>query len=192
MGSPTSKHLWCEGHDLHEVALAQLAGDGAEDARPARVSLVVDDHGRVLVEGDVGAVLAVVLLLRAHHHRRHHLALLDAAVGRRLLDRADDDVADAGVAALAAALDADAEQLAGAGVVGHAQPGLHLDHFATSTISATRQRLVFESGRVSTSRTTSPSLALPASSWACSRIERRIIFLYLGCDLTMSTRTTTV
>src|SRR5439155_13993080 len=162
------------------------------DARAARISLGVDQHGRVLVEGDVGAVLTVVLLLGAHDHRGHDLTLLDAAVGRGLLDGADDDVADAGIPAPAAALDADAEQLAGAGVVGHAQACLHLDHFATSTISATRQRLVFESGRVSTSRTTSPSLALPASSWACSRIERRIIFLYLGCDLTMSTRTTTV
>src|ERR1700748_919782 len=27
------QHLGCEGHDLHEVSLAQLTGDGAEDAR---------------------------------------------------------------------------------------------------------------------------------------------------------------
>ena len=36
--------------DLHEVLLAQLAGDRPEDARAARVALVVDDHGGVLVE----------------------------------------------------------------------------------------------------------------------------------------------
>src|SRR5690242_1196640 len=53
LGSPTLKNLWCERDDLHEVALAQLARDGAEDARPARVSLSVDDHRRVLVERDV-------------------------------------------------------------------------------------------------------------------------------------------
>src|SRR5215210_8069210 len=53
-----SKHLRGERDDLHEVALAQLARDGSEDAGPARVSRVVDQHGGVLVEGDVGAVLA--------------------------------------------------------------------------------------------------------------------------------------
>src|SRR6185503_7116400 len=186
------KNLWCERDDLHEVALAQLARDGAEDARPARVSLSVDDHRRVLVERDVGAVVAVVLLRRAHHHGRHDLPLLDGAVGGGLLDGADDDIPDSGIATPAAALDADAEQLAGAGVVGDAQPGLHLDHFATSTISATRQRFVRESGRVSTRRTTSPTLELLASSCACSLIERRSILWYFGCGFTTSTRTTTV
>src|SRR3954453_5075139 len=46
------------------------------------------------------------------------LAPLYRAVGRGLLDRADDDVADPRVAAFGAAADADAEELAGAGVVG--------------------------------------------------------------------------
>src|SRR5262245_24831235 len=31
------KHLWSQAHDLHEVLLAQLAGDRPEDARPTRV-----------------------------------------------------------------------------------------------------------------------------------------------------------
>src|SRR6476620_8833545 len=125
------QHLWRERDDLHEVALAQLTRNRAEDTGPAGVALVVDDHCGVLVEGDVGAVLAVMLLLGAHHHGRHHLALLDAAVRGRLLDGADDDVADPGIAALAAALDTDAEQLAGAGVVRHAKPGLHQPHDVT-------------------------------------------------------------
>src|SRR5271155_1824513 len=49
-----SEHLGSEGDDLHEVAVAQLAGHRAEDARPARVVLVIDDHRGILVEGDVG------------------------------------------------------------------------------------------------------------------------------------------
>ena len=46
------EHLRGEADDLHEVLLAQLARDRAEDARAARVALVVDDHGGVLVERD--------------------------------------------------------------------------------------------------------------------------------------------
>src|ERR1700676_2622441 len=40
-----SEHLRGEAHDLHEVALAQLAGDGPEDARAARAVVRLDEHG---------------------------------------------------------------------------------------------------------------------------------------------------
>src|SRR3954469_14898235 len=103
------EHLRRERDDLHEVALAQLARDRAEDARAARVVLRVDDHRGVLVEGDVGAVLAPELLLGAHDDGLDDLALLDRALRVGLLDRGRDDVADAGVAPARAALDADAE-----------------------------------------------------------------------------------
>src|SRR5262245_38940015 len=53
-GVAISEHLRRQRDDLHEVLLAQLAGHRPEDARPARVELVVDDHGRVLVERDRG------------------------------------------------------------------------------------------------------------------------------------------
>src|SRR4051812_19779254 len=72
-----SEHLRGQADDLHEVLFAQLAGDRAEDARAARVLLLVDDHGRVLVEGDRGAVVAPERLLRPHDDRSHDLALLD-------------------------------------------------------------------------------------------------------------------
>src|SRR5215210_6628282 len=85
-----------QGDDLHEVAVAQLAGDGAEDAGAARVVLGVDDHGGVLVEGDVRPVLAAELLLRAHDDGLDDLALLDRALRVSLLDRRRDHVADAG------------------------------------------------------------------------------------------------
>src|SRR5581483_3626396 len=124
----SSQHLRRERHDLHEVLLPELAGDGAEDARPARVPLVVDDHGGVLVEGDRGSVLAVLRLLRAHDHRAHDLALLDRPLRTGRLDRADDDVADTRVAPVRPAHDADAEQRTRARVVGDADSGLLLDH----------------------------------------------------------------
>src|SRR3954470_15998510 len=118
------EHLRREADDLHEVAIAQLAGDGAEDSRAARVVLRVDDHGGVLVEGDVRAVLAPELLLRAHDDGLDDLALLDGSLRIALVDGRGDDVADAGVAPARAALDADAQDLARAGVVGDLEPGL--------------------------------------------------------------------
>src|SRR5215207_7897741 len=75
-----SEHLRGERHDLHEPAVAQLAGHRPEDARAARVVLGVDDHRGVLVEGDVRAVLAPELLLRAHDHRLDDVALLHRAL----------------------------------------------------------------------------------------------------------------
>src|SRR5262245_23835387 len=170
------EHLRRKAHDLHEVALAQLARHGPEDASAARVVLRVDDHRGVLVEGDVGAVLAPELLLRAHDDRLDDLALLDRALRVGLLDGCGDDVADAGVAAPGAALDADAEDLARAGVVGDLQSRLVLDHFARSRISTSRQRFVRLIGRDSTTRTRSPSLASLLSSWACRVVEDRTIF----------------
>src|SRR3954447_266844 len=158
------EHLRRERNDLHEVALAQLARDRPEDAGAARVVLRVDDHRRVLVERDVGAVVATEGLLGAHDDRRDDLALLDRALRVRLLDRRGDDVAHARIAALVPALDADAEDLARTGVVGNLQPRLVLDHFARSRTSTRRQRLSLLSGRDSMIVTRSPSLASLRSS----------------------------
>src|SRR4051812_32279545 len=169
------EHLRGERDDLHVVAIAQLAGHRPEDARAARVALRVDDHGGVLVEGDVRAVGAPELLLGAHDDGLDDLALLDGALRAGRLDRGGDHVADVRVAALRAALHADDQDLAGARVVGDLEPGLVLDHFARSRISTRRQRFVALSGRDSMRRTTSPMLAVFASSWACSVLELRTI-----------------
>src|SRR3954453_13882251 len=103
------ENLGCEADDLHEVLLAQLAGDGPEDARPARVALCVDDHRRVLVERDQRSVVAAEGLLRPHDDSLHHFALLDRPLRGCGLDGCRDDVADACVAALRTARNADAE-----------------------------------------------------------------------------------
>src|SRR5689334_11423379 len=158
------ENLRGQRHDAHEAALSELASDRAEDARAARRVLGVDDHGGVLVEGDVRAVLAPELLLRAHDDGLDDLALLDRALRAGGLDRGGDHVADVRVAALGAALHADDEDLAGAGVVGDLESGLVLDHLARSRISTRRQRFVALSGRDSITRTRSPALASLASS----------------------------
>src|SRR4029453_18321662 len=98
-------------------------------------------------------------LLRPDDDRPDDFALLDRTLRRRGLHGTYDHVADAGIAPLRAAHDADEEDLAGAGFVGDAEAGFLLDHFATSTISARRQFFVFESGRVSMILTMSPILA---------------------------------
>ncbi len=77
---------------------------------------------------DVAAVGATDFLLHAHDDAAHDLALLDVAVGRRFLHAADDHVTEARVTALGAAQDLDALHLASAGVVGHCEHGLHLNH----------------------------------------------------------------
>src|SRR3954453_880431 len=172
-----SEHLRRERDDLHEPAVAQLARHRAEDARAARVVLCVDDHGRVLVERDVGAVVTPEFLLRAHDDRLDHVALLDRPVRVGLLDRGHDDVPHARVATARAAHDAGGEDLARAGVVGDAQPGLVLDHRARSSTSSRRQRLVRDIGRHSWTRTVSPAWASLLSSWTCSVTElRRILW----------------
>src|SRR5262249_181378 len=146
------------------VSLAQFARHRSEHARAPRVVLVVDDHGGVLVEGDIGAVVAADRLLGAHHHRRDNFALLHRPLWVGLLDRRGDHLAHKLIAALGAALDANAQDLSGAGVVGNPQPGLVLDHRARSNTSISVQRFVRDSGRLSITRTMSPSWASLFSS----------------------------
>src|SRR5207253_2182745 len=105
-----SDHLRRERDDLHEPLVAQLAPDRPEDAGRARLALVGDEHGGVLVEPDVGAILALGLLGRADDHRPHHLALLDLAGGDGVLDRHHDDVPQPRVAALGPAEHPDHER----------------------------------------------------------------------------------
>src|SRR5205809_4067965 len=103
--------------DLHEPLVAQLAPHRPEDAGRAGLTLVGNEHGGVLVEPDVGAILALGLLGRAHDPRPHHLAFLDLAGGDGVLDRHDDDVAQPRVAALGPAEHADHERAPRARVV---------------------------------------------------------------------------
>src|SRR5436190_12677421 len=125
-----SNDLWRERDDLHELLLAELAGDGAEDARPDRLLLGVDEYRGVRVESDVAAVAPPLLAHRADDDGLHDLPLLHrlGRVGVRLLDGAGDDVADAAVVPRGPALQADAEELPGPGVVCDLEDRPHLDH----------------------------------------------------------------
>src|SRR5262249_57581912 len=95
----------------------------------------------------------------------------------RGVDGGQDGVGEPRVGAGRAAEHADAEELSRSRVVRHAQSGLLLDHLATSSTWARRQFFVFDSGRVSTIRTTSPTFAAFSASCAWNFVERRTTFL---------------
>src|SRR5882672_885190 len=125
---PNSEHFRRERDDLHEPALAELAGDRAEHARADRLVVVVDEHGRVAIESDVAAVTAALLLDGPHDDGLDDLALLHGAFGRRLFHRRGDDVAEPRVPAGRSADRVDDGNLARAGIVGDVQDGSHLNH----------------------------------------------------------------
>src|SRR6266487_1475629 len=129
--SKVLENLRSERDDLHEVALAQLAGDGPEDARAAWVVGLRQEHRRVFVEADQRAVRPLVLLLHANDDRLHHLALLDLAARLGGLDGRGDDVAHVGVLAVVAAGDADDQELLRPRVVRDLESSFLLDHLLT-------------------------------------------------------------
>src|SRR5881227_1124214 len=133
-----SNHLWRERHDFHEPLLAQLPPHGSEDAGGAGLSLIRDEHRGVLVEPDVGAVLALGLLGRPHDHRLHHLALLDLPGGNRVLDRDHDDVTQPRVAPLGPAEHANDERAPRARVVRDLEYRLLRHHGAPSSAATWR------------------------------------------------------
>src|SRR5688572_3470532 len=164
-----SEHLRGKGDDAHEPPLAQLPAHRPEDAGTARLELLVDENGGVLVEADVAAVRTAAVLLGPHDDALHDLALLHGRAGNGVLHRGHEDVADARVTPPGATEDLDAQDLAGARVVGDAETGLLLNHwiyFALSRTSTMRQRFCFDIARVSAIRTRSPSLTSLVSSWA--------------------------
>src|SRR5688572_2541819 len=128
------QHLWSERDDLHEAALAQLAGHGPEHARADRLALVVDQHRGVAIEADVAAVLAALLLAHADHHGLDDLALLDLAFRRRLFHVGGNDVAEVGVAPGRAANRVDHGNLPCARIVGDVEDRSHLDHGVLSCL----------------------------------------------------------
>src|SRR5665213_2105813 len=114
-GTPMLEHLRGQRCDLQEAAVAQLAANGPEHARAARVEFVLvalDDHAGVLVELDHRAVRPPERRAGAHHDCLDDLALLDRRTRDRALHGPDDDVADVGVLMTRTAADVNAQQLA--------------------------------------------------------------------------------
>src|SRR5260370_609551 len=184
-------HFRRQRNDLQKLSLTQLAGHRTKNARPHRLARVINQHRGILVEADVGAVAPPMLLARAHDHRLHHFAFLHLSIGSGFFYSRGDNVAQAGIQPGGPAERQNHLQLAGAGIVGDLQHASHHHSHGfnlprsfpmryllscSSTISGTSvvlrtmsfsfQRFNFESGRVSSIRTTSPTCASFFSSCA--------------------------
>ena len=138
---------------------------------PRGVLVVLDEDGGVLVEADVAAVGTALLLLGADDDALHDVALLDGRAGDGVLHGGHEDVADRGVAAAGAAEHLDARAPPWRRCC--RPPGAAISCWIIgcsvlrrSRTSTTRQRFSFDSGRVSCTRTRSPTLTSLASSWA--------------------------
>src|SRR3989475_703722 len=167
---PGASGLVTAGADDEHVGEGQrpLPLDDAALPQLLRRPLVLLDHVDVLHEH--------APLLRTHAQHLTALApLLAGAVRRRLLDGHDHRVPQRGVTLVGSAHDPDALHLPGAGVVGDVEHGARLDHCAAFTrMERMRQRFSFESGRVSSISTRSPTwLSLP-SSCALSFLDTRM------------------
>src|ERR1019366_2174723 len=110
-------------------AIAELAGRGAEDTGAAGILVfLIQDDQSVAVKADRAAVFAADRLLDTNDDALDHIAGLHIATGDRLFDAGNNNVAEAGGAPLRAAQHFDAHAFFGAGVVGHVEIRIHLNH----------------------------------------------------------------
>src|SRR6266404_5981339 len=123
-------NLRSKRNNLGEFLLAQLARHRAEHARPHGLARIIDQHRGIVVKPDVRAILAPPLFPHAHHNGFHYASFFYLAFRGGFLHRGGDDVAKAGFEPRVAAHRHDAGQLARAGIVGHRQPGSHLNHWS--------------------------------------------------------------
>src|SRR5919106_4705600 len=162
------QHLGGKGDDLHETPFAELACNRTEDTSAPRLHLVIDDDHGVVVEPYVRTVAAPAFLRRSHYNRSHDVRFLHRSPRNGVFDRAHDDVPDARISASGPTEHLDDQPFSRSGVICDTASRLLLDHFALSTISTRRQRLVFDRGRVSMMRTVSPTFASFSSSCTLS------------------------
>src|SRR5580700_1188501 len=188
------QHLGCQRNNLQKFLFTQLAGDRTEHASSYRLAGFIDQYRGILVEADIGSVAPPMFFAGTHDDRFYDFALLYLAVGRRFLHTGGDHVAEPGPETGSAAERQDHLQLARAGVVGHLEHrSHHHSHKSVSLsgpdatywaslipataatsgtsavlrmISFNRQRFSFDNGRVSSSRTKSPTWASFFSSCA--------------------------
>src|SRR6266567_856386 len=127
LGAGLFLSIWCledlrsQTDDLHEVTLAQLAGNGPEDARASWVVGLREQDRGVLVEADERTVGAPVLLV--------------------------DTVADRGVLAIVASGHADAQELFCSRVVRDLEACFLLNHLVTWPFPRSQVRAIVSLSR---------------------------------------------
>ena len=119
MPADRSNNFRRERNDFHELFFPQFAGDGPEYSGAARLTLIVQQDGGVVIEAYIGTIPAADFLLSSHHHRPGNFPLLDGTGGYGGFHRHDDDVADGSPFTAAAAEDAKAFNAFGSGIISH-------------------------------------------------------------------------
>src|ERR1051325_6899152 len=92
----SSDDLGREADDLHESAVAQFSSDRTKHSSTYRLIVRFYDHRGILIEADIGSVLASGFFPRSNDDRSDHLAFLDSSVRRRFLDRGGYHIAESG------------------------------------------------------------------------------------------------
>src|ERR1700687_3168261 len=123
-----------QADDLHEVALAKLAGHRAEDARASWVVRRGEQHRGVVVETDERSVRALVFLRHTHDDGLDELPLLDLSARLSRLDGRGDGVANRRVLAIVPTGHTDAQDLFRSCVVREVAASFLLDLLGFSTI----------------------------------------------------------
>src|SRR5579885_2665786 len=133
---PCLQHLWGQGDDLHKVAVAQFTSHRAKDTGAAWVIPRGENHRRVLIEANIRAIWPTILLRHPHDHCRHHFPFFHRSIGRSLLHRSFDNIANPGILPGRTAQDANTHDLLRPGIIGHLQARLDLNHGYSSSSSS--------------------------------------------------------
>src|SRR5262249_16888655 len=119
-------HLSGEADDSQKASFTQLTGNGAENARAARVLFRVDQHQCVAVETDVAPIVSPCRFPAANDDAPNHVAWLNVSAGDRFLYAGDDDIAESRITPPCTAEHLNAHAFLGAGVIGHVEVSVHL------------------------------------------------------------------
>src|SRR5438132_289710 len=98
---------------------------------------IIDQHRGIIIKADIRAILTPPFFPHAHHNRFHYGSFLNLAFRCCFLHRGSDNIPEAGLQSRVAAHRHNACQLARAGIVGHRQPGSHLNHWFRSPVFLT-------------------------------------------------------
>src|SRR5262249_61116492 len=82
----SSDDLGREADDLHKSTVTQFSSNRTKHASSYGLVVWLYDHRGVLIEADIGSVLASGFFPRSNNNRSDHLAFLDGSVGRRFFD----------------------------------------------------------------------------------------------------------
>tara|TARA_B100001079_G_scaffold178435_1_gene153374 strand:- start:35 stop:448 length:414 start_codon:yes stop_codon:yes gene_type:complete len=115
--------------------VAEFTTDRTENARAARLSVLIYEYGGVFVESDVAAVRTTSFFSCSYDNAANDLALLHGGTGDGVLNSGDKDITNRRVAPSCTSEDSDAQNFSCPGIVGDFKSGFLLDHCINSEIT---------------------------------------------------------